>query len=478
MLIYKLDKNINTESDKISDLQEKLQTYVSTFKILMRKSNENENYDITDLLINNSTITEFFSKTLQHYQIQEEIQALIIEIELVKKRINLSIDDLDTQKSNQETIRIQKRLEKQEIDEIKGIKKEVLVKQLDQENQITTSIEGKKKQIRKIRNSIFELLGISGEITFEKAVEYAVYAEELTGVDAAFLLGLFKQETNIGKNVGTASYKVSMKSSRDTPIFFAITDELGIDKDSIKVSARQTGGWGGAMGPAQFIPSTWAVYGGFVKTNKTICSKSVITKSSRITIGSSGQSVLNLQRFLNNQGFTIASSGPGSSGRETNVFGGKTSKALGKFQKHYNDLLLTSNADYKSLGEVGPKTAALINNIPCENDIQNRGSGWKYDKSKDKIRELLQIDKTSNPWNTLHAFIASASFLRDLGAASGSKNAEYCAALKYFQGPANGCRSRRSYNTHYPRAVLSHTKCFRSKIDFIQGRTQKHNPCL
>ena len=88
---------------------------------------------------------------------------------------------------------------------------------------------------------------------------------------------------------------------------------------------------------------------------------------------------------------------------------------------------------------------------------------------KIKLENLLQLDQISNPWSTLHAFVASASFLKDLGAASGSKNAEYCAALKYFQGPANGCRARRSYNTHYPKAVLSHTKCFRSKIDFIEG---------
>ena len=153
-LIFKLDKNIDTEEYVLLDLQKKLQTYVSAFKILMRKSNESENYDITDLLINNSTITDFFSKTLQHYQIQAEIQSLVTEIELIKKRINLVIDDLDIQKSQQETIRIQKRLEKEEIGEIKESKKEVLVQQLNQENQITSSIEGKKKQIRKIRNSI------------------------------------------------------------------------------------------------------------------------------------------------------------------------------------------------------------------------------------------------------------------------------------------------------------------------------------
>ena len=52
ILIYGLSKNINTESDRIKELQKKLQTYIYAFEILMRKSNESENYDIVDLLVN------------------------------------------------------------------------------------------------------------------------------------------------------------------------------------------------------------------------------------------------------------------------------------------------------------------------------------------------------------------------------------------------------------------------------------------
>lgn len=57
-----------------------------------------------------------------------------------------------------------------------------------------------------------------------------------------------------------------MKPERDQAPFQQITTDLGMDPDITPVSCpmkdskgRQVG-WGGAMGPAQFIPSTWMGY--------------------------------------------------------------------------------------------------------------------------------------------------------------------------------------------------------------------------
>jgi hypothetical protein len=62
-----------------------------------------------------------------------------------------------------------------------------------------------------------------------------------------------------------------MHPDRDAPVFLAIAAELGFDPRSRSVSCPITSngeryGWGGAMGPSQFIPSTWAIYGGIVNT--------------------------------------------------------------------------------------------------------------------------------------------------------------------------------------------------------------------
>jgi membrane-bound lytic murein transglycosylase B len=54
-------------------------------------------------------------------------------------------------------------------------------------------------------------------------------------------------------------------SPSNIPAFKAITASLGLNPDTMPVSKRAWYGCGGAMGPAQFIPSTWALYAGYVK---------------------------------------------------------------------------------------------------------------------------------------------------------------------------------------------------------------------
>ena len=51
-----------------------------------------------------------------------------------------------------------------------------------------------------------------------------------------------------------------MKGSRDVDPFMKITAELGLDPYSQVVSCPPGYGYGGAMGPSQFIPSTWILY--------------------------------------------------------------------------------------------------------------------------------------------------------------------------------------------------------------------------
>ncbi len=132
-----------------------------------------------------------------------------------------------------------------------------------------------KKKALEIRSRIYNLLGVIQKVTFGQAVQVAQWASSQTGVRPAFLLAILTQESNLGQNVGTCnrkgdpptkSWKVIMKPDRDQAPFIQITKELGLDIDTTPVSCPMHDkqgnqvGWGGAMGPAQFIPSTWMGY--------------------------------------------------------------------------------------------------------------------------------------------------------------------------------------------------------------------------
>ena len=103
----------------------------------------------------------------------------------------------------------------------------------------------------------------------------AEWVEAETGVRAPYLLAILTQESDLGKNVGTCNrpgdppekgWRVVMKPERDQEPFVTVMNELGRDPDITPVSCpmkKKNGtqlGWGGAMGPAQFIPSTWIGY--------------------------------------------------------------------------------------------------------------------------------------------------------------------------------------------------------------------------
>ena len=78
----------------------------------------------------------------------------------------------------------------------------------------------------------------------------------------------------------------------------------------------------------------------------------VLTTNHRL--GDHGDDILALQQFLNEHGFTVALTGPGSSGQETGFFGAKTYHALIKFQKA-NGLPAT--------GYLGPLTRKLFSQM-------------------------------------------------------------------------------------------------------------------
>ena len=152
---------------------------------------------------------------------------------------------------------------------------------------------GEKQKIEeksaKIKAMLFQIIGVAKAPTFGEALDIARSIADLINVRPAFLLAIISQESAIGRNVGQcvlvdsitgAGKRIStgagvirvMKPTRDVPPFMQITTALGRDPYDTPVSCWITAyvggaptGWGGAMGPAQFIASTWNLLDGRLK---------------------------------------------------------------------------------------------------------------------------------------------------------------------------------------------------------------------
>ncbi|MBI2049107.1 MAG: hypothetical protein HYT29_01575, partial [Parcubacteria group bacterium] len=150
-------------------------------------------------------------------------------------------------------------LQKKSIEADKAKKRNILAATKGVEALYQKVVQEKEQDAAAIRSELFALQG-SSAIPFEKALDYANKAFEKTGVRPALILGVIAEESNLGENVGTGNWRTDMHPERDAPIFVEITRRLGLNPDALPVSKKPWYGWGGAMGPAQFIPSTWVLY--------------------------------------------------------------------------------------------------------------------------------------------------------------------------------------------------------------------------
>ncbi len=232
-----------------------------------------------EIVVVNESISGFFSDMITLENLLLRLKELSSESKFLKEELKAQYQEFEKQKSDAVNLLNVKALQEDSLKDKIGAQNNILNVTKQKEAEYRLSIENTKKRAEEIRGRIYELLlgGVGRQVTFGEAVDIAQWVSARTGVRAALLLAVLTQESNLGKNVGTCnrpgdppskSWKNIMKPSRDQKPFLLITKELGLDPDTTPVSCPMRDskgnriGWGGAMGPAQFIPSTWIAYKG------------------------------------------------------------------------------------------------------------------------------------------------------------------------------------------------------------------------
>lgn len=264
--------SIEEKTGKIADSQKYLATIVQAI-------DEADQTPLIQTLLTEQKLSDFFDNLVYLDNLNDKSNQVLQEIKNLKQSLEDQKNGLEGEKEDLEKTTKLKEAQKQAHEQAQAEYNKTL-KVKDAELQQTTQAKKLTAQvIQQIKQRLFSLAGVadSDAPNFEQAYRIAKSAGAATGVRPAFLLAILTQESNLGKNVGQcymtnnttgsginirtggAVSKV-MKPTRDVAPFLAITAAIGKDPHQTRVSCPMSFGYGGAMGPGQFIPSTWQLY--------------------------------------------------------------------------------------------------------------------------------------------------------------------------------------------------------------------------
>lgn len=273
LAVERLSQTIGQKSREIDTMTDKIEVEKTQLAEALRKLREYDDVPVVQVLLSYENLSDFFRDIDNIDSVQLAIQTSSTKLQNTINEQTLIKQELEAKKEEEAKLRALQLAQKRAEELKQQQKRKILSDTRGLESEYKKIVTQKQRDAASIRSQLFMLQG-SPAISFEKALEYATLASKLTGVRPAFLLGVIQQETNLGKNIGTCNRSGDPESkrwynvmhTRDHAPFKSVTTELGLDINSMPVSCPMRGadgnrvGWGGGMGPAQFIPSTWILY--------------------------------------------------------------------------------------------------------------------------------------------------------------------------------------------------------------------------
>lgn len=275
LAIQKAGADIRQKIQGIGVLSQKITSGRSALAsgLLLLSTYDGEN--ALTILLKHRSLSDFFTSLYGLQRVEAGVQEALGVFRDDRAALEREKSDLEGFQEEQQNLKGLQEMERRFIAQKKQEKDELLRLTRGKEAAFQQLLKSKKQDIATLKTQLFylEKTGISAQ----DAVSLADRAAKRAGIRTSFLLALLEVETgkqfedgviSVGTNLGTGNWqrdlyqcylnlgKRSAAESEKTA-FFAITGGLGLNPDAMPVSRKPSYGCGGAMGPAQFLPTTW-----------------------------------------------------------------------------------------------------------------------------------------------------------------------------------------------------------------------------
>lgn len=227
------------------------------------------------ILLKHTNISSFFRSVEALDKVQTNIQTSLKNFREGRAELQREQEDLEESEKEQEDLKALQEVERNALAEKKKEKDELLRLTKGKEALFQQLLKSKQKDIAALKTQLFYLEKTG--ITAENALRLADLAAKRAGIRTSFLLALLEVETgkqfedgviSVGTNLGTGNWQRDLyqcyinlgkrkTAESEKNAFVQITSSLGLDPNAMPVSRKPNYGCGGAMGPAQFLPTTW-----------------------------------------------------------------------------------------------------------------------------------------------------------------------------------------------------------------------------
>ena len=249
--INKTEKTLKELKSDIEEKEKDITVGKERMALIVRRMNRQKIDLKMTVLDDNKGIKEYIRSRDSMEGLQRNILNNLNELKEQRRRLKKAKQEkdearnaLDSQKSG---------LEREKV------KKSWLLGEKNKEiNKHDAKIQGIQRKIDKLNSALSSFLGKS--FNAKDIVSAIKFASKKTGVRKEFLMAMLDKETDLGRFTGGCTYKNTRMRSADKSEFKKICKSLGYNYKKKKISCSLSYGYGGAMGVAQFMPTTWIGY--------------------------------------------------------------------------------------------------------------------------------------------------------------------------------------------------------------------------